>query len=422
MNFRTFAGFAALAGATLGALPASATEGYFSNGYGVVNKSMAGAGVALGFDGMSQATNPATLALVQTQFTADLSVLSPSDSYTVTGTPSGGVFGLQEGSFDGDSSYLYVPSISNVWEIDDASSWGWALYSNGGMDSSWSNPASGVFGGGKAGLDLGQAFLQFTYAQEISPKVYLGISPIIAAQRFSAFGLSQIDNATYSSSPGNVTNNGYDWSYGYGGKVGIQADIGHGFSFGAAYQSQMFMTDLKKYSGLLAKGGAFDIPATLQAGFAWESDSGFAVALDYKRIFYGDVGAMTNSISRLDTGTGVLFGSSGGPGFGWQNLNIFKLGIQIPVGSSVKLRAGAAINNNPISRTEVLLNTLSPEIQQQHYTAGLTWQIGDNNAVSIAGMYTPPSTLTGPNAQDTGQSIELKTSQWEATVGWSWMF
>ena len=45
--------------AVLACAPAQATEGYFSHGFGAVNKSMAGAGVATGFDAMSQATNPA---------------------------------------------------------------------------------------------------------------------------------------------------------------------------------------------------------------------------------------------------------------------------------------------------------------------------------------------------------------------------
>ncbi|MDH5411044.1 MAG: hydrocarbon degradation protein, partial [Alphaproteobacteria bacterium] len=49
--------------AVLASSPVQATEGYFSNGYGAVNKSMAGAGVATGFDAMSQATNPAALTL-----------------------------------------------------------------------------------------------------------------------------------------------------------------------------------------------------------------------------------------------------------------------------------------------------------------------------------------------------------------------
>ena len=120
MNFRKFVGAAgALAAAFFAALPALATEGYVSHGYGAVNKSMAGAGVATGFDAMSQATNPASLALVETQLTIDLSVLSLGQSYEVTGNPSNDpgpppAFGLGPGSFDSDRSLFYIPTIGNA--------------------------------------------------------------------------------------------------------------------------------------------------------------------------------------------------------------------------------------------------------------------------------------------------------------------
>ena len=426
MNARTFAGAAGvLAAAAFAAQPAAATEGYFSHGYGAVNKSMAGAGVAAGFDAMSQAVNPASLALVETQFTIDLSVFSPRRSYTVDGPPTPDCvpcFSLEPGSFDSDQNYFIIPSMANSWEIDDSSSWGWALYANGGMNTTWNEPTAGVFGDGRTGVDLGQAFLQFTYAQEMSPEVYIGISPIIAAQRFKAEGLAAFSDM--SSDPDSLTDEGYDWSYGYGAKIGVQAEIGAGFSFGAAYQTEMFMTDFKKYSGLFANGGEFNIPATLQTGFAWRAQSGFIVALDYKRIFYGDVDAVSNSFAKLDTVSdpAVLFGSSGGPGFGWEDVDIVKLGLEVPVGSSVRLRAGASLNNNPIPESEVMFNILAPGVQERHFTAGMTWQIGDNHAINIGGMYSPPSSVQGPNPMDPAQTIELEMSQWEATVGWTWNY
>lgn len=422
MNARIIAGAASLlAAATFAALPARATEGYLPNGYGAVNKSMAGAGVAAGFDAMSQVTNPASLALVETQFTVDMSVFSPHRSYDVTGAPVS--FGVAEGSFDSDRNYFLIPSMSNSWEIDDSSSWGWALYNNGGINTTWKDPAAGVFGDGPTGLDLNQTFLQLTFAQEISPTVYLGVSPIIAAQRFKVDGLA-VAFSGMSSDPANLSDNGYDWSYGYGGKVGLQADIGAGFSFGAAYQTEIFMTDLKKYSGLLANNGEFNIPATLQTGLAWRAQSGFVVALDYKRIFYGDIDSLSNSIAKLDILNSVLFGSADGPGFGWDNVDIVKLGLEVPVGSSFKLRAGASMNTNPIADSEVLLNILMPGVQEQHYTAGMTWKIGDNHAINIAGMYSPSSSVEGVNALELPgpQMIQLEMSQWEATIGWSWDF
>ena len=434
MISRIFAGAAAVVTAVaIGTAPALATEGYFAHGYGAINKSMAGAGVAAGFDAMSQATNPASLALVETQLTIDLSVFSPHRSYEVTGDPSNDpgpppAFGLGPGSFDSDQNYFYIPSVGNAWEIDDSSTWGWALYANGGMNTTWPAEAvctvgTGPFCGGKAGIDLGQAFLQFTYAQEMSPEVYIGVSPIFAAQRFKAEGLTAFSGM--SSNPDRLTDEGYDWSYGYGLKIGIQADIGAGFSFGAAYQTEMFMTNFKKYSGLFTNGGEFNIPASLQAGFAWQAESGFIVALDYKRIFYGDVDAVSNAFAKLDTlsDPAVLLGSPGGPGFGWDDVDIVKLGLEVPVGSSVRLRAGASLNTNPIPETEVMFNILAPGVQEQHFTAGMTWQVGDNHAINIAGMYSPASSVQGPNAMDPdAQTIELEMSQWEATLGWTWTF
>jgi long-chain fatty acid transport protein len=419
MKIRIIAGAAAvLAAVSHGMSPSLASEGYFSHGYGAINKSMAGAGVALGFDAMSQAINPAATALVDTQFTIDFSVSGADRSYTATGAPTP-PYGLAEGNFGSESDLSYLPSMANVWEIDGSSSWGWALYGNSGTKTTWNEPAAAAFGSGPTGADLGQAFLQFTYAQEISPEVYIGIGPVLAFQRFEATGLANL--AGISADPGRLTDKGYDWSWGYGGKVGIQAEIGRGFSFGAAYQTEMFMTDLDKYSGLLAGGGEFNIPATLQAGFAWRSEGGFIAELDYKRIFYSDIDALSNGIGRYTDG-GALLGSAGGPGFGWDNVDIVKLGIEVPLGSAVKLRAGAAMNTNPVPESEVFLNVLTPDVLEQHYTAGLTWQIGDTHAVTIAGMYAPPSSVEGVNALDTGQTIKLESSQWEATVGWSWTF
>lgn len=423
MTFHKLSGAASALAAMLIAAPhAVAGEGYFMNGYGAVNKSMAGAGVASGFDAMSQAVNPASLALVETQLTIDLSVSGPSQSIETIGAPSGNpdTVGVAPGSFDSEGSLAFLPTIGNVWEIDDSSSWGWALYGNNETNTQWEQPLAGLFGDGPAGIDLQQAFLQVTYAQEVSPGVYLGFSPIIAIQRFQAEGLSAF--GSLSSDPAHLTSQGYDMSWGYGGKIGVQADIGAGFSFGAAYQSEIFMTDLDKYSGLIANGGEFDIPATLQVGFAWQAESGFLAALDYKRIFYGDIDALSNSIGRLNTGGGVLFGSPGGPGFGWDDIDIVKLGLEVPVGSAVKLRAGASMNTATMPGGEVALNILMPALQERHFTAGMTVKLGENHAINLAGMYSPPVSIRGVNALDPVQTIDLETSQWEATVGWAWSF
>lgn len=408
------------AAAILASAPALATEGYFSHGYGAVNKSMAGAGVATGFDAMSQATNPAALTGVDSQFTIDVSDFSPHRSYTVTGAPSGdpGTFGLAPGSYDSDRTAFLVPGLAGSYPLDDMSAFGWAFYANGGMNTTWKEPAAGVFGGGKTGVDLGQAFLQATYARELRPGVSIGVSPVLAMQRFKAFGLEAF--AGFSSDATNLSDKGYDWSYGYGGKVGLQAEVGSGVSFGAAYQTKMYMTEFDKYAGLYAEQGDFDIPATFQAGIAWDSGSGTVVALDYKRIFYSDIASINNSISGLAPGT---LGNDDGAGFGWESINAYKLGIQHEISPTITVRGGIAINDNPIQDTELIFNILAPGVQEQHYTAGLTWQKDPKNALNFGVMYSPSNTISGANPLDpAAQTIELEMYQYEITVGWTKLF
>jgi len=395
--------------AVLACAPAQATEGYFSHGYGAVNKSMAGAGVATGFDAMSQATNPAALTLVDPQFTADMSIFSPRREYTA----SGGGF-VVPGTLESDRNYFFIPSLAGAYEIDPVSSYGWAFYGNGGMNTTYDDPV-GPFGGGKTGVDLAQAFLQLTYAREVTPGISVGISPIFAVQRFKAFGLGAF--AGFSSDSTKLTNNGYDISYGYGGKLGVQADLTSGFRFGASYQTQMYMTEFDDYAGLFAEQGDFDIPAALQAGFSWSTGTGVTVALDYKRIFYGDIDSIANDISGIGPGN---LGTAGGAGFGWETVNAYKLGIEWEASPTIKVRAGIGLNDNPIPASEVTFNILAPGVQEQHYTAGLTWQMSPNSALVLGAMYSPSSSITGTTAF--GDTITLEMYQFETTAGWTWTF
>lgn len=395
--------------------PAMATEGYFSHGYGAVNKSMAGAGVALSMDAMSQATNPAALAGMSSQFTADLSLFSPRRESTTSGAGA-----AVPGTWESDRNYFFIPSLAGSYQIDADSSYGWAIYGNGGMNTTYDDPV-GPFGGGKTGVDLAQAFMQLTYARNVATGVSVGISPILVAQRFKAFGLGGF--AGSSLDPTNLSDNGYDMSYGYGGKIGLQADIGGGFGFGASYQTQMYMTEFDKYSGLFAEQGDFDIPSTIQAGLSWRSGSGTTIALDYKRINYEDVASVSNSVNNFLLGASGALGGDQGAGFGWESINSYKLGIEVEASPTVKLRAGAAFNDNPIPEGEALFNILAPGVQEQHYTAGLTWQASPNSALLIGAMYSPTSTVNGyAPAWMGGDTVDLEMWQFELTAGWTWTF
>ncbi len=395
------------AAAVLASAPAQATEGYFSHGLGAVNKSLAGAGVATGFDPMSQATNPAALTQVDPQFTIDFSLFSPVREADVAGN---NVF---PGIHESDNEYFLIPSMAGAYEIDAVSSWGWAIYGNGGMNTTY--PPIGPFGStAKTGVDLSQLFFQGTYARDVGGGVSIGIGPILAAQRFKAYGISAF--GPFSSDDTKLSNNGYDWAYGLGGRFGLQWEIVPALRFGASYQMRTYMTEFDKYKGLFAEQGDFDIPPALQAGFAWEATPGVVLLADWKRIWYSDVESVGNPFAS----PGQL-GDDGGPGFGWEDIDAFKFGVQWQTTPTIALRAGFAINDNPITSSEVLFNVLAPGVQEQHYAAGLTWQHTPTSAFNFGAMYSPSTSVTGPNPFG-GGDIKIEMYQWELTAGWTWTF
>ena len=63
-------------------------------------------------------------------------------------------------------------------------------------------------------LAMGFAFMGVTYAKKINDKHSFGITPTLAAQRFKATGLQGFGNISTDSTK--LTDNGYDYSYGYG--------------------------------------------------------------------------------------------------------------------------------------------------------------------------------------------------------------
>ena len=123
-------------------------------------------------DATSQIVNPAGLAVLLNQVNLGASFFSPRRAMTGSGNPGF----VPIGTVDSDSEYFVIPEFALNYRIDDASALGVAVYGNGGMNTDYGavacNPmicgpsGSGVFCGGKAGVDLTQVF----YNQSIRAK------------------------------------------------------------------------------------------------------------------------------------------------------------------------------------------------------------------------------------------------------------
>ncbi len=393
------------------ATESSATEGYFSLGYGATQRGQGGAGVAQSADAMSATVNPAGVADVGRQLQFGVQFFVPKRGYTGTGT----VF-VPSGEVRSDKDLFLSPSFAYNKPLKSGAVLNFALYGNGGMNTTYPGGLGGcgsVFCGGPAGVDLSQLFISATYANRVGNLSY-GIAPTLAVQAFSASGLAAFGGISVD--PGKLSNNGMDWSYGIGLRAGIQYDVSPTVRVGISGQSKINMSEFDKYSGLFADGGDFDIPASVTAGVAWDARPNVTIMADVQHIFYTGVGAISNS------GSAGPMGAPGGAGFGWDDVTVIKLGAEWRKNNKITWRAGYAYATNPIGPEDVTLNIIAPGLVQHHFTFGGTYKLNQRDSLDFSVVYVAPNSVTGAETTPGGPtpgSVEIDMEQFSATIGWT---
>ncbi|MCG6888404.1 MAG: hypothetical protein LJE92_02350 [Gammaproteobacteria bacterium] len=428
-----------------------ATNGYFSHGSSVAEKGLAGAGVAYSQDTLSASNNPAGMVWQGARYDVGAALFGPMRSYSSTGgpfLPPGALcgancpFSIGDGdqSIDSENEAFLIPQLGYNWVIDPNRTIGLSVYGNGGMNTEYRGGTAilgtptgsnaelpGTFGAGTAGVDLSQLFVSTTYAARISDSSSWGLSAIVVYQRFEATGLANF--SPFSSDPGNLSNNGYDTSTGLGLRVGFQSEVSPGIRIGAAYQPKINMSEFDDYSGLFAEDGDFDIPSNFTVGLAVDVGKTGVFVVDIQQINYEDVAAVSNSITPLTDGSCIPGGPAGGSGdgclggtdgagFGWEDMQILKLGYQWQDGK-MTWRVGYSKGDQPIPQEEVVFNILAPGVVEEHFTFGFTRELDAKSAINFAAMYAPSNSVKGTNTFDPSQEIELEMDQYELAISYN---
>ncbi len=409
MKLKGLMGVLALAGLTAPGL-ALATNGYFSHGYGMKAKGMAGVGIALPQDTLAAATNPAGMAFVGDRLDVGVDWFRPIRDSEIVPNLAPPVTGSFNGS---DQKNFLVPEFGYNKMLGWNMSLGVSVYGNGGMNTNYKDgiPLFGGFPAQRAGVDLMQLFIAPTFAYKINKNHAVGVSLNLAYQRFKAYGLQNFafpPPFNMSSSPNDVTNNGYDSSTGWGIKLGYTGNLTDAVTVGVTYQSRTRMSKFSDYKGLFAEQGDFDIPENYGVGIAIKATPKLTVAADYQHISYGSIDSVSNSINNMLTGN--LLGSDNGPGFGWRDMNVFKLGVSYAWSDKLTLRAGVSTTRQPIPKGETLFNMLAPGVVENHLTLGATWALSPASELTLAYMHAFSKKVKGSN------SIPLMGPPFEANL------
>jgi len=412
-----------------------ATDGYFPHGFGMKSKGMGGASVALTDNAFAGINNPAASVWAGNRAEIGVDIFMPKRS----ASRMAGLGGMLDGDVKSDGSAFAVPELGYNATINDRMSWGVTVYGNGGMNTEY--PGSNVTcsadqgvttyqgnllcGQGKLGVDLLQLIVAPTFAYKLDDRHSLGVSPLLVLQQFKATGLDAF--AGFSAAPTKVSNMGTDRSTGVGVRLGYLGQVSEALTLGLTYSPKIKMGKFDDYAGLFVNAGSFDIPENYAFGVNVKVTPVVSVALDYSRINYSDVPAIGNPMSNL--GLGNLMGSLNGPGFGWSDVDVVKLGVQWQATPTMVLRAGYNQSTNPVKAENITFNILAPGVIIKHFTLGGTYALSKTSELTWAYMYAPKSTVTGPSMYNgmpgmppSGITETVRMSQQSLGVQYGWKF
>lgn len=400
--------------AAVAAVPAHATDGYFMSGYGAQSKGLAGAGLAYPKDSLALATNPAAATALGDRWDVGLDVFTPKRTAAYRGT-------AFDRSYSGDDEKTaFIPEAGLVRQLNDRLAVGVVAYGNGGMVTAYrDNPFARFGASGTAGVELQQLFISPTVAYKITPTQSVGLALNLGGQTFKARGLQPF--AGFSQDPAHFTNNGVDTEYGAGVRLGYLGQLTDRLSLGAFWQSKTAFHEFKKYRGLFAEGGGFDTPSTYAVGLAFKATPKLDLVADWRRIELSKVKSVGTSLAPLFAGK--PFGADDGPGFGWRDVDVWKVGANYRINDAWQVRAGYDHTRNPIPASQTLLNVVAPAVVTDQYAAGATWSRPSGLEVTGYVQYSPKQTVRGSGsipANFGGGEVDLSMSEtiFGLALGW----
>ncbi len=288
--------------------------------------------------------------------------------------------------------------FAGMLELDPAfGGYGPGAVNDGALDALYTNP----YAASTLGVNLSQVIIAPTVATKINPDHAIGASLLVGYQRFRAYGLGMFQ--ALSADTAHTTNKGDDDSWGAGVRLGWTGNITSNISLGAQYSSKIYMQEFERYAGLFAEQGDFDIPANFGVGLSVKMTPQTTVAFDVQRIQYGDVAAIANKGPTGDQFMGALaqvllsppgafsgagaLGSDNGWGFGWEDITVYKLGINHELNSQWTVRGGVDIGENPIGDDQNMFNILAPGVVKNHLMLGFTYAPDQYSEISASVMH-----------------------------------
>lgn len=398
-----------------------ATNGMFLIGQGMKARGAGGAAIAFPQDALAGAANPATIGFLESRADIGGDLFLPDAEVELGGF-----------SQKSRANTYVMPVMGMGYKFNRKLTMGFSATPAGGGGSRYSqnvyNKITGADVDATLGVQLMVMQMSPTVAYRLNKQNQIGASVVMSLQTFRAFGLDYFSNFTSTGLfTDKLTNNGNDWSYGAGGRVGWMGRfMNERLSLGAAYTSRIYMTEFRKYTDLFAEKGDIDTPSNFGVGIAYEFTPKLTVAMDVTRTLYSDINSIGNASVTISgspfpvSQTENALGLKNGLGFGWNDQTVYKLGTAYKYNNDWTFRAGWNYGKSPIDETngEVLFSIVAPAVVQHHLTLGATYAASPNAEWSFSYVHAFEFEQRGPTLIGNTGALQMQQNAFGVSFGY----
>src|SRR5262249_4341526 len=370
------------------------------SGAGPVNRSFGGVATAapLGAAGALYWT-PATMGgLPRSELEGGAELLFPrntASSELAPGSLGPGVPPVRlSGRSTSDSTVFALPTLAVAYLPEDSPFvYGLGIFSLAGFGvdfpGSTSNPL--FTAPPPAGLGFGPVHSEFQALQIVPALTYRATNRVsVAAGPTLTLAPLRVEPGLFAA-PDDANGDGFATSpaathartvVGGGFTVGVyyQAD---GWAVGASLKSPQWL-DTFRFNARDERGRPRDLafhvdgPTIVSVGGAYTGLEGWTFGLDVRYIDFANTSGLED---RGFTPDGAV------RGLGWRSIFAVAVGAQYRVGDKLAVRAGYSWNQSPIPDGVSFINTVAPTIVEHTVYAGLSWNVTEDFALSIAYLH-----------------------------------
>lgn len=334
-----------------------ASDGDLPVGLGAYSKGMGGVGIALPQDALIGAVNPAGTGWIGNR----IDTVVGYGKYNQQAKIRKNHFGSNR-TFHSRPDIFLSESGYNM-QLTPCLSWGLALWGRGN-DVDYGRRIRAL---GRKKVTGG--FLHYiatpTLAWKINCNHTIGIGFNFNIGRFHMKGIENFEK--FSIEPKHVSHRKAVYEPGVAFKIGWMGQLTSCLTAGITYETTNFYRKFKKFRGYIPDHANGDLPQRVGAGFAYRLGQ-WVFASDLYGIFWKERKFYGNKFNHHE------FGSKHGPGLGWKNQLVYKLGVAYDFNNCWTLRTGVSLGSRLISSRETFNNIPFNLLARNHWTLGATWK------------------------------------------------